>query len=295
MDNLRSILLLTFATGCFAVQDMFIKFLAAEVGTGQIIFLLGLSGAAFFALMAKLNGQKIFPRDRTVRPLYLRTFCEGFAALFLVVGLAHVPLAMFTAITQAMPLVMTLGAALFLGETIGWRRWLAIGIGFFGVLVIIRPGQGSFDPVVLLPLGAVVVMSMRDLASRRLPHSLASSVVAFQGFGALVISGPVLTWVAGQPLVWISPLGWLWVAAMVGLGIIGYYALIMATRVGDVAAVAPFRYTRLVFSLLIAIVIFGERPDVTTFVGAAMIIATGLYSYLRERRLLRRLAPLTSQ
>lgn len=289
MENIRAILLLTFATACFAVQDMYIKFVVAEVSAGQAIFMLGLAGAVFFAGMALVQRAPLLPRARSARLLYLRTTLEGFASIFLVTGLALVPLASFTAITQAMPLVMTLGAALFLGETVGWRRWLAIALGFVGVLIIIRPGSTSFDPVMLLPIGVVVIMSARDLVSRRLPQTLTSSVVAFQGFAALVCSGPILMAFKGDHLQALSVSGMFSALAMILLGIVGYYALILATRVGDVASVAPFRYSRLVFSLIIAVTVFDERPDTATLLGAALIIGTGLYSYLRERRAARRL------
>ena len=290
MENIRAILLLTFATACFAVQDMFIKFVVAEVSAGQAILMLGLTGSVFFAVMAKMQGASLMPRSREARPLYARTLLEGFASIFLVLGLALVPLAAFTSITQAMPLVMTLGAALFLGEKVGWRRWLAIALGFVGVLIIIRPGSAAFDPVMLLPLGVVIVMSARDLVSRRLPKTLTSAVVAFQGFGSLVFSGPILMLASGDQLLTLSRSG-IWSAvAMIVLGIVGYYALILATRVGDVASVAPFRYSRLVFSLIIAVVVFDESPDMPTLLGAALIIGTGLYAYLRERRVLRQAA-----
>lgn len=291
MSNLQSIFLMIFSMVCFAIEDLFIKQLTGVMPAGQVITLLGAGGAVIFALMAKRQGASLFPRGAGTGVLYLRTASEGFAAIFIVTALALVPLSTFSTVFQASPLAITLGAALFLRETVGWRRWAAICVGFFGVVMIIRPGTTSFDPATLLVLGAVVAISFRDVISRRLPTSAPSSVVSFQGFGSLVISGPLLMLFLGEPPVAMSAEQWGISAITVIIGVLGYYAIVMATRIGDASALAPFRYTRMVFSMGLGIVILGERPDLMTYLGAALIIGAGLYTFLRERQLARRFAP----
>lgn len=291
MSNLQSIFLMIFSMVCFAIEDLFIKQLTGVMPAGQVITLLGAGGAVIFALMAKRQGTTLFPRGAGTGVLYLRTASEGFAAIFIVTALALVPLSTFSTVFQASPLAITLGAALFLRETVGWRRWAAICVGFFGVLMIIRPGTTSFDPATLLVLGAVVTISVRDVISRRLPVSAPSSVVSFQGFGSLVISGPLLMLFLGEAPVAMTAEQWGISAITVIVGVLGYYAIVMATRIGDASALAPFRYTRMVFSMGLGIVILGERPDLMTYLGAALIIGAGLYTFLRERQLARRFAP----
>lgn len=291
MSNLQSIFLMIFSMVCFAIEDLFIKQLTGVMPAGQVIALLGAGGAVIFALMAKRQGATLFPRGAGIGVLYLRTASEGLGAIFIVTALALVPLSTFSTVFQASPLAITLGAALFLRETVGWRRWAAICVGFLGVVMIIRPGTTSFDPATLLVLGAVVMISVRDVISRRLPASAPSSVVSFQGFGSLVISGPLLMVFLGEAPVAMTTEQWGISAITVIVGVLGYYAIVMATRIGDASALAPFRYTRMVFSMGLGIVILGERPDLMTYLGAALIIGAGLYTFLRERQLARRLPP----
>lgn len=289
MNNLQSIALMVFSMVCFAIEDLFIKQLTGVMPAGQVLTLLGGGGAFFFALMARREGASLLPPLKGNGVLYLRTSCEGVAAVFMVSALALVPLSTFATVFQASPLAITLGAALFLGETVGWRRWAAICVGFLGVLLIIRPGTTSFDPATLLVLGAVVTISARDVISRRLPAATRSSVVAFQGFGSLLITGPLLMLFMGNAPVSLSGNDWGVAAVTIFFGMVGYYAIVMATRIGDASALAPFRYTRMVFSMGLGMLILGERPDLMTYLGAALIIGSGFYTYLRERHLARQI------
>ncbi|MCG7492322.1 DMT family transporter [Thalassobius sp. Cn5-15] len=291
MNNLQSIILMVVSMLFFAIEDLFLKQLTAVMPVGQVIALLGAGGAFMFGLMARRKGEQLFPRGAGTAVLYWRTAAEGLGSIFIVGALALVPLTTFSTVFQASPLVITLGAALFLGETVGWRRWSAIAVGFLGVLLIIRPGTTAFDPATLLVLGAVVMISVRDVISRRLPKDTPSTVVSFQGFGSLVISGPLLMLGLGDLPVMVSSHNWGIMALTVSVGMAGYYAIVMATRIGDASALAPFRYSRMVFSMTLGILILGERPEMMTYVGAALIIGSGFYTYIRERRLLRRAAP----
>ncbi|WP_204114073.1 DMT family transporter [Shimia biformata] len=285
MNNLHSILLMTFSMFCFGVEDFMIKHMAASLPPGQVLLMLGFGGAVIFAAIAKARGQALFPTGAGTGMLYLRSALEGMLAICMVLGLWLVPLSVFATVLQTSPLMLTMGAALFLGETVGWRRWAAISVGFFGILLIIRPGTTGFDPATLLVLAATVLISARDLISRRLPKSVPSLTVAFQGFAALVISGPLLMLVMGTALVPATAGQTAGMATTVLFGVMGYFAIVVSTRIGDAVALAPFRYTRMVFALILGIVILGERPEMLTYLGAGLIIASGLYTYLRERRI----------
>ncbi len=290
MNNVNGILLVVGAMAAFALEDMFIKHLSVSVPTGQIMILLGAVCGLVFAIMAVGTRKRIFDRVAW-RPLPLvRAGSEGIGAIAFVTALALVDLSTVAAVFQAMPLAVTVGAALFLGEQVGWRRWSAVGVGFVGVLMIIRPGLEGFQPETLLVVISVVCIAARDLITRRLDADIASSVVALQAYIAAILGGLVLMVVQTQPLV---PLGSAQMAPLIGaviFSVIGYYGIVTAMRVGDASALTPFRYTRLVFSIAAGMIMFGERPDLMTIAGASLILGSGLYTFLRERRLARDMA-----
>ncbi|CUH62719.1 carboxylate/amino acid/amine transporter [Thalassovita gelatinovora] len=288
MLNVKANLLFTLSMALFAVQDLFVKQVTATIPTSELIFFLGIGGTTMFGLVAIRSGETLFPPLRGHGILYLRSVSEGFCAVFVIVSLSAVPLATFATMFQAVPLVVTMGAALFLREQVGWRRWLAILIGFGGVLLIIRPGSAEFEVATLLVVGAVVSISLRDVISRRLPATVSTSVVSFQGFSALLLAGPILGLLQQHQPVLPSVYGGIGIGAAIGLGIAGYAAMVVAMRIGEVSSLAPFRYSRMVFSMALGIVFLHERPDLLTYAGAALIIATGLYTFLRERRLARK-------
>lgn len=290
MNNIRSILLMTFSMACFAVEDLFIKTLTTGLPVGMLTALLGLGGAVVFAVMALREGAPLLPRGAGTGVLYLRSATEGFSAAFIISALALVPLSTFSTVFQASPLAITLGAALFLRETVGWRRWVAIFVGFIGVLLIIRPGTDSYNPATLLVLAAVFTISLRDIISRRLSAAIPSSTVAFQGFACLMISGPILMALQGDAPKMVTPSEGGRMLLAIFFGSIGYYAIVLATRIGDASALAPFRYSRMIFALILGMLFLGERPDVMTYVGAVLIIGSGLFTYLRERQISRKLA-----
>ncbi|MEO1001448.1 MAG: DMT family transporter [Pseudomonadota bacterium] len=203
--------------------------------------------------------------------------------LFFVTALSLMPLSTLATILQTAPLIVTLGAALFLGAPVGWRRWSAIGVGFAGVLLIIRPGFDAFEPVSLLALAATICLALRDLATRAMPPETSSMLLAAMGFAMVTLAGLVLL-PFGRGLVWPDPAGWGLFSGAFLASLIAYAAITTAMRVGDVASVTPFRYTRLIFSIALGMAVFGERPDAATFAGAAIILAAGLYTLARTRR-----------
>jgi drug/metabolite transporter (DMT)-like permease len=289
-NTLRGILLVVASMACFSIEDMFIKQLSVSLPTGQIMFLLGLGGSLVFGLMARRQGQSLVSNGALSRPVLFRTMAEAIGALAFITSLGLVPLSTVAAVFQATPLAITLGAALFLGEKVGWRRWAAIWVGFGGVLLIIRPGLSGFQPASLLVLASVIAIAARDLATRRVAAHVSSTVVSFYGFFALVIVGPLLLLVTDSPRAMDVAITAILICAMV-FGVVGYYFIVAAMRMGDASAVTPFRYTRLIFSLILGVAVFGETPDAYTLIGATIIIATGLYTYIRERRLAAAHAP----
>jgi len=288
MENLRGAALMVAAMACFAAEDMFVKWLASGLTVGVILVLLGLGGGAIFAAFAKAQGQRVLSPALLTRPVLLRNAGEMIGTLGFVFAIALTPLSSASAILQANPLAVTLGAALFMGAEVGWRRWSAIVIGFLGVLLVIRPGLDGFMPASLFAVQGVIGLAIRDLATRACPPEVTSMQLSAWGFLSIVPVGGVLCAfsIGGAPALPVQG-DWGFVAAALACGVTGYYMIVAAMRVGDVAVVTPFRYTRLLFALVIGILAFGERPDALTLAGAAIIVGSGLYTLIREARLRR--------
>jgi drug/metabolite transporter (DMT)-like permease len=292
MDNMRGATLMVLAMFGFAIEDMLIKQMAAGLPVGQVVTIIGAGGAIIFGFIAKSYGEGLWSADTMHPALLIRNVCEIFGTLGFVAAIALTPISTASAILQATPLVVTLGAAMFLGETVGWRRWMAIMIGLFGVLLIIRPGMDAFDAKSLLAVLGVVGLAGRDLATRRIPKTISSRIVAFNAFVISIFTGMILLAFGVTGSSWTIPdtIDSFRLVAAIFVGVAAYYAIVAATRIGDMSIIAPFRYSRLVFALIIGVLAFGESPDTLTLVGAGIIVASGIYTLLREARL-RRTSP----
>ncbi|MEO8245251.1 MAG: DMT family transporter [bacterium] len=280
-ENLRGIGLMAGSMALFAAEDTFLKFSAQGLPTGEILLITCLFGWAFFGILARIEGQRTFTAAAFHPWVLVRNAGEMVGTFAYITALAAVPLATVSAVLQAMPLAVTMGAALFMGEKVGWRRWSAISVGFVGVLVVIRPGMDGFRPAALWVLVTVAGLGLRDLASRAIPPEISSTQVSAWGVASVAVLG------AGM-LPFQTPLvPGLWQSAMllgaIIFGTAGYWAITSATRTGEVSVVSPFRYSRLVFAIVIGVVVFAEPADGLTLAGAALIIGSGLYSFARER------------
>ena len=280
--NMRGILLLTLSMAAFAAEDALIKLASDDLPAGQILLMIGVIGTPVFAIWGRLQGHRILTRQVLDGTMWLRNGFEVIGTLGFVTALTLIPLSTASAILQAAPIVVTAGAAIFLGEMVGWRRWTAIAVGFCGVLVILRPTGAGFDANALWAVVGVMGLAARDLVTRRMKASLPTMVVATWAFVTVAALGAGMLIASGGAALPDGPSLW-YVLAAVSIGIGAYWCIIEATRAGDVAAVQPFRYTRLIFAMIIGVAVFGERPDLWTLVGAALIIGSGLYTFARER------------
>ena len=288
MNNFKGILLMLIAMAGFTMEDLFMKKLSVNLSTGQILITLGFGSSLVFALMAKSKGYKLTAKIFWSKGMIIRQSAEGIAAVAFITSLTLIPLSTVAAVFQATPLVITMGAALFLGEAVGWRRWLAIIVGLIGVLIIIRPGLNSFDPNVGYVLIAVLFVTVRDLITRKLPMNVPSTIVSFQAFASLIIAGGILIFLSDQKIVSLDENQIYFVLGGIIFGVIGYYCIVASTRIGEAGVVTPFRYSRLLFAIIIGFLFFNERPDFYTLLGASIVIMTGIYTVLRERYLARR-------
>tara|TARA_R110002167_G_scaffold146841_1_gene338477 strand:+ start:35187 stop:36077 length:891 start_codon:yes stop_codon:yes gene_type:complete len=287
MDNIRGAILMVIAMLGFAVEDTLIKLMATDIPSGQILMTIGLGGALVFASLAWIKGEAPFGFWMLRGASGVRALCEGLAALGFVTALALVPISLVTTIIQASPLLVTLGAALFFKAPVGPRRWIAILIGLIGVLIVLRPFGDSFEAPALFAVGGVIAMSARDLATRQVKQNISTLQLSVVGFLAAVPAGFLGLVLSGD-----APLLPSWhvitlTIAAIAIGVPSLYCIIAAMRIGDIAFVTPFRYSRIIFGLLAGLLIFGETLDAYTLLGAAIIVISGTYTLLREARLRR--------
>jgi len=272
----------------FAFEDLFLKRAAIALPPGQVIAMMGAGGAVVFWLIAARLRQPILTRRALTGAAALRTLSEAGATMLYITALALIPLTVNAALLQASPLVVTMGAALFLGEKVGWRRWSAIAVGFLGVLIILQPGTDGFRMAGLLTVACVGILAVRDLSTRVMDDSIGTFQLTTWAYLSLVPAGLALMAMQGHSPQAVDPAQWFDLVGALLTGLVGYYAVTAAMRLGDVSVVAPFRYTRLVFAMFLAMIFLGERPDGWMLTGAALVIGSGLYTFAREARMKRR-------
>lgn len=284
---MRGALLMTAAMAAFTFNDACMKAATETMPLMQAIALRGLLTVLVLALIGWRGKSLTLRIQRSdLRQLGLRALGEVSSTFAFLTALTHMPIANLSAVMQSLPLMVTLGAAFFLGDPIGWRRMTAILVGLAGVLVIIRPGSGGFDHWALMGVAAVLGVVLRDLSTRNMSQRLPSVTVAFFSASSVTVAAAI-----GSAFEGTRPVANNEAALILGASgfiIVGYLTGVMAVRVGDIGTVAPFRYTGLVFAIFLGWVAFGQFPDGWTLVGSAIVVATGIYSFHRERLLARR-------
>lgn len=285
-ENGRAIAAMLAAMAGFILNDTLVKLTSDGLALGQIIFVRGLICIGLIVAFGLFTG--LFREMHRFRhpAVLVRAGAETAATLFYLSALFQLPIANATAILQSLPLIVTAGAALLLGNHVGWRRWTAIGIGFCGVLMIVRPGLAGFNAYSLLALAGVGCMALRDLATRKLPADVPTLGVALVTFVAVTLLGFGLTVADGwQPIT--VPV-FIHLAGAAVFVMAGYIFIILAMRLGDVAVVAPFRYSIVIWAICIGYLVWGDVPDMMTLAGTAVVVVMGIYAFWREMRLTRR-------
>ena len=281
-DNAQGSLWMCASTIGFVCNDALIKSVAGEVPLFQAILIRGLVATSLIAFLAWRAGALTkMPSTQDRKVICWRMIGEiGATALFLT-ALFHMKLANVTAIIQAAPLTIALCAAWFLGEPVGWRRYAAIGIGFLGVMLIVRPGTEDFNIYAAVALGAVLFITLRDLSTRRLSPAVPSLLVTMATAASITLIAAVVTGLQGWEPVEDGIV--LRLIGSAGFLLLGYHAGVLAMRVGEVGVVSPFRYTNLIWALILGWAVFNELPTTLTIIGAAIVCSTGLYTLYRER------------
>ena len=280
--NAKGAFMMSIARVAFVTNDALMKILFADMEVFQAMFLRGSIAVPIIAFLAWYR-KCLLVRFTIIDFVLLcvRAAAQiGMATCFLT-ALSHMPIANVSAIMQAVPLSLIVVAALFLGESVGWRRWSAVVIGFCGVLLIIRPGTDSFDIHTTLAVGAVAFATINDLVTRYLPNRVPALLAAL--FSATAVSMFSGAMILGLPWQAVTPFNWL-ILSFCGLTIAaGYFFQVMTMRYGDLSFVAPYRYVGMVWAIILGLLIFGEWPDAFTAIGTLIVVLTGLYAVYREQ------------
>lgn len=281
-DNLLGAALMTCCVLAYVLNDAVMKLLFADIDFFQAIFLRGLVSLPpllVLALMTKTLLQKYSAKNQ--RLMIIRILAEIGTTVTFLTALKHMPLANVTAILQSLPLAITMAAAIFLGEPVGWRRWSAICLGFTGVLIIIRPGLAGFNSYSLLALAAVLLLTVREISTRQLDNKIPTVTVALST--TLGITAFAALMLIGDEWAEINFVSWSLIIAAAAAVTVATLLSVVAMRTGDIGFVSPFRYTSLIGAIGLGILLFGEWPDGITLLGAVIIAFAGIYSLYREQ------------
>jgi drug/metabolite transporter (DMT)-like permease len=268
---------MVFAMAIFALEDALMKLTTQTLPIGQALILFGLGGAILFAVMSIVQKQPVFVRDVLSKPMKIRLAFEILGRLFFLLALTVNPLSLVTAILQATPLVVVGGAAIFLGERVGWRRWISIFLGLTGVMIVLRPTTDGISFYAVTAVLGMIGFAGRDLASRAAPKTLSNALLGLYGFLAIIVAGVIFSLWDGQAYIMPDRFTALCLTGATVGGFAAYGILMKAMRMGDVAMITPFRYSRLIFGLACGVFIFGETLDGVMMVGCALIVLSGLF------------------
>lgn len=284
-DNLRGAALMVLSMAAFVCNDAAIKYVTQTLPLPEAVLIRGLAVCLILGVMAQRDGGIDWwphrSRDRWL--VGWRAVAEvGSTALYLL-ALQHLALGDLSAIMQSLPLLVMLAAAVVFRERLGWRRLTAVGVGLIGVLMILRPGTSAFSVWSLVALGSVLLIVVREITTRGVSPAIRTSTIAFSAALSVTLFAPLLP--SEAPWRWPTGLEWAGLVIATGFLTIGYQTAVAVMRVGEVGFVSPFRYTSLLFAILLGVVVFGDWPDGWTWAGSALVVAAGIYSIWREAQL----------
>jgi drug/metabolite transporter (DMT)-like permease len=287
-SNLTGIAAVIGAGAAMMTADALARVAVAETGLGQTIAGRGLVACLILSAAGLAQRQLAWHPGMLSLPVVVRVLAEVGAGICFVGALVTMPIANATAILQFIPLVTTLAASLLFAEAVGWRRWVAGLIGLAGVLLILQPGTSGFTWWSMLAVGAMLCMSTRDLATSRIDRSIPTLLIGAVSAAAVTVAGAGLATATG----WVVPgvRSLLFTAAAGAALAVGFIFLVFGMRNAEMSAIAPFRYFTLLWALLLGYFVWGEVPNSLAWGGIALVVATGLYAFGRERSLARQRA-----
>lgn len=279
--NRRGIALMSAAMVFFVVNDAIVKLVSATLPTAQLVFMRGLMAIVLVAAVARHLGALRGVREAARAPVVARALVDAVASLLYLGSLAHLPIANATAINLASPLFITLLAVAFLRERVSTARWIAIGTGFAGVLLVIQPSREGFDGWALMCLLATLLHALRDLMTRRIAAGIPSILITLATAIAVTLLAGAVSAVQGWRAFGARELALLALASAFLAA--GYHCVIASMRAGEISLIAPFRYTGLVCALIVGWVTWSELPNAAAWAGIALLVAAGMHMLHGER------------
>jgi drug/metabolite transporter (DMT)-like permease len=279
-NNQRGIVAICACMASYTINDVLVKQILRTYPVGEVIFVRGVMSTLLIGAVALAFGHWHELRGAMSRLLVARSACDGVSTAGFIAALAHMQLANLAAVLQIAPLLITALSVVLYREMVGWRRWLAIGIGFSGALLVIKPVPSAFNVWAIVGAGSALAAALREILTRQIGHGVPVLVVAFWGAVAITFFGLFFAATENWLMFGAGDLFQLFVAAVfVGIAI---FLLALGFRDVDLSVVAPFRYSYLLTSAVGGYLIFRELPDGLTVVGAALIVASGIYTLHRE-------------
>jgi drug/metabolite transporter (DMT)-like permease len=280
--NRRGIRLMVLAMACFIANDTLVKFVSASLPAGQLILVRGLMATALVWAVVRATGTTLQPRRLATGWVALRAGIDALATFAYLLSLFQLPIANATAINMATPLFITVLAATWLGARLGALRWLATALGFVGVLLVIQPRAAGFNAYAWLCLFGTVLHALRDLVTPCIARDVPSIGITLATAVAVTAMAGLVTLMQGWGPVTGRQFALLAAAAVFLAG--GYHFVIRATRTGELAVVAPFRYSGLLMAVALGWAVWGDVPNALAWAGIVLVIAAGLYLLRHERR-----------
>jgi drug/metabolite transporter (DMT)-like permease len=269
------------AMAFFVANDVLVKLASVHFPVGQLMAIRG-AFACLFALAVVIAMKNTAALPMILRPIVvLRGITEGIIALMFITALKHLPIGNVTAILMAASLIVIVLAVVLGLETVGWRRWAAVAVGFIGVLIMLRPSGSGLNWYSLLALGSATLVAVRELITKRLGPDIPSTIVALATTIATGVTGLVVSFTdIWKPVEVTHALYLVGAAVFVALGNL---AIIVAYRGTDVSVVSGYRYCIVVFAMILGYMVWGDVPDIWALIGSALIVGSGLYTLHRQR------------
>ena len=280
-ENFRGALIMMICMSAFVLNDAFVRLAGDSLPLAQILFIRGLITTAVllsFAIYGGVFNLTISKKDKW--RIFFRSIAEGFTAYFFLTAVMNMPFANVTAILQILPMTVTLAAAFVFKEKVGVFRSLLIIFGFLGVVLIINPSADGFNLYAIYALIAVVLITTRDLITRKLSSEVPAILPTVSAsIGVLLFSVILLINTPLQPL---NSQNSLFISLAAFFIIFGYYTAVLVMRIGEISFISPFRYTAILFALILGLVFFDEKPDIIAFVGIVIVMLAGIVLMMRN-------------